>query len=50
MHVAAQSVEFRHDDRTAGLLRRFNGGGKLRPPIESVGALAAFVLLEAAGT
>ena len=48
MHVAAQPVELADDNRPAGLARSLDGGGKLRPPVERVRALAALVFGEVA--
>ena len=43
-NVAAEPVEFGHDDRTPELARPVQGQAQLRPEIERIGALARFDL------
>jgi hypothetical protein len=49
MHVTRQPIEFRDDDRAAGLFRRLDGRGKLGTAFEGVGTFAGFALLVARG-
>jgi hypothetical protein len=49
MDVAAQSIEFGDDDRRLSLPGGLERGGKLRPAIERIGALAGFDLFERLG-
>jgi hypothetical protein len=49
VHVAAQPIQFAHNDRPTELTRYLDGGGELRATIERVRAFPRFVLFKRFG-